>query len=105
MKITLNNNRKKYFERFNKFISLMTISRILRHKLKLHFLKTTPKNPIIKSNNYQIMLAIFIKAIVRCIKLGLKFIFVDETGFQLVNNNYYDWREYKEQVFGGAKNE
>ena len=44
----------------------------------------------------------FIKGILRSIKLGLKFIYIDETGFQLSNNNYYCWRTYKKEVFGNA---
>ena len=114
--IILDFKKKRYQNYFKKYkknikkttkktISIMTISRILRHKLKLHYLKTTPKNPIIKTNNYQFMLAIFIKVIIRSIKLGLKLIFIDETGFQLGNNNYYDWREYDELIFGGAKSD
>ena len=78
----------------------MTISRVLRHKLRYRFLKTTVKNPNLKENNYKFMSAIFIKIILRSIKMGLTFLFIDETGFQLQNNNYYQWRKSDETIIG-----
>ena len=83
----------------------MTISRVLRHKLGYHFLKTTVKNPNLKENNYKFMIAIFIKIILRSIKMGLTFLFIDETGFQLQNNNYYQWRKSDETIISWAKSD
>ena len=105
IKISLKHISVKYKEKFKQEISLMTISRVLRHKLNYHFLKTSIKNPIINNNNYKFMLAIFIKSIFRIIKLGLKLMFIDETGMQLLNNNFYDWRTKEEIITGGAKND
>lgn len=87
--MSLKNIKKLYVIKYNCQISLQTISRVLRHKLKYHYLKTTVKNPLLEENNYKFMLLVFIKIILRSIKMGLKFLFVDETGFQLTNNNYY----------------
>jgi len=78
----------------------MTISKVLRHKLRYRFLKTKVKNPNPKENNYKFMSAIFIKIILRSIKMGLTFLFIDETGFQLQNNNYYQWRKSDETIIG-----
>ena len=69
-------------------MSLMTFSRIMRFHLNKHFLKTTIKNPKLKTNLYRFMNHFFIKGIARSLKLGEKIIFIDENGFQLENNNY-----------------
>lgn len=61
----------------------MTVSKILRHYLNIHYLKIIVKNPILKDKNYQFKLIIFIKVILRSIKLGIKLILLDETGFDL----------------------
>ena len=102
IKISLKNIQKKYFEIYKEKKSLMTFSRILRNKLDYHFIKTTIKNPKLQKNLYKFMAHFFIKGILRCIKLGLKFIFIDESGFQLSNNNYYCWRTYEKEIFGRA---
>lgn len=60
----------------------MTVSRVMRHKLKYHFLKTNVKNPLLKTNNYKFMLLLFIKILLRSVKMGLKLLIFDETGIQ-----------------------
>jgi len=45
---------------------------------------------------------LFIKCISKSINNGLKFIFLDESGFQLENNNYFAWRKKNEDLTGGA---
>lgn len=104
-KISLKNIRKEYKKKVKKDISVMTISRIMRHRLNYHYLKKTVKNPLLLENNYKFMSAIFIKLIFRVIKLGLNIIYIDETGMQLSNNNFYEWRAKEEIIFGGAKTE
>lgn len=54
--------------------------RVMRYKLKYHFLKTNVKNPLLKTNNYKFMLLLFIKVLLRGVKMGLKLLFIDETG-------------------------
>jgi len=105
MKITLKNISKEYKNMHNKSISLMTVSRIMRHHMDIFYLKTVPKNPLLTENNYQFMRAVFIKVILRCVKLGIKFIFIDETGFDLKNNKFYQWREKEELIYAGATKE
>ena len=102
IKISFKNIQKKYFEIYKEKKSLMTFSRILRNRLDYHFIKTTIKNPKLQNKLYKFMAYFFIKGILRSIKLGLKFIYIDGTGFQLSNNNYYCWRTYKKEVFGNA---
>lgn len=102
IKISLHNIQQKYLEIYKEKKSLMTFSRIMKYHLNKHFIKTTVKNPKLNKNLYKFLSHFFIKGIVRSLKLGLKLIFIDETGFQLENNNYYCWRCYKEEIQGGA---
>jgi hypothetical protein len=104
IKINLKNIQTKYNQKYSKKLSLMTFSRILRHHLNYHFLKTGVKNPKLLNNLYRYMRFFFIKGIARAINLGLKLLFVDETGFKLSNNNYYQWRKKEDLIFGGAQN-
>ena len=46
---------------------------------------------------------LFIKGIIRSLFLNLNLIFVDETGFLLENNNYYTWRNSREEIFRDPK--
>ena len=48
------------------------------------------------------MLYVFIKGIVWEIKQGINLLYIDETGLQLSNNNYYVWGDYNEEIRGGA---
>ena len=105
IKINLKNIQIKYLEIYNKKYSLMTFSRILKNHLNLHFLKTTLKNPKLKKNLYKFMTYFFIKGIVRGLSLQFKLLFIDETAYKLVNNNYYNWRKKDEMVIGGAEND
>ena len=103
IKISLKNIQMIYKEKYKTKISLMTISRILRNKMKYKYRKTSIKNPLLNENRYKFMLGIFIKVILRSIRLGIKLLFIDETGVQLENNNYYSWQRDNEIFLGGAK--
>ena len=64
-----------------------------------HYLKTTIKtSQILEKENILIAFA-FIKIITRCIKLGYKIIFVDESGIMNGNNNYRCIRKKDEQIY------
>ena len=49
------------------------------------------------------MSTVFIRCIVRRLSLNLNFIYIDETGFLLENNNYYSWRSPDEEIIDEAK--
>ena len=102
--ITLKQISKQYQIFYGKKISISTISRILKNHLGMRHLKTSLKNPKIEENNYLFMSFVFIRIIFRCLYLNLTFVFLDETGFLLENNNYYTWRNENECVIGGPKN-
>ena len=80
----------------------MTISRILRYHFNIHYMKTKLKNPKLEKIQYLFMKHFFIKGTSRAIEQELKFIFLDDSGFQLENNNYYCWREKNKDITGLA---
>ena len=102
--ITLKQISKQYQIFNGKKISISTISRVLKNHLGMRHLKTSIKNPKIEENNYLFMSFVFIRIFFRSLYLNLNFIFLDETGFLLENNNYYTWRNENECVIGGPKN-
>lgn len=100
---------KKITNKFNEIakekglseIRKSTMHFIMRKKLKYHFCKKTIKNDKIVSNDFIKFSFFFIKVILRSIKLGLKFIFLDESGFFLYNNNFRNWVSKKEEIYFG----
>ena len=98
----MENIKNSYYKIFNKSLSKMTISRILRCRLNIRFMKTIVKNPKLEKKEYIFMKHLFIKCISKSINNGLKFIFLDESGFKLENNNYFAWRKKNEDLTGGA---
>lgn len=103
--ITLKIIKMKYEIIYKEKISLITISRILRFHLGLHYNKTILKNPKLDENNYLLMGYSFIIGIIKAIESKLNIIFIDETGFEIVNNHLYMWRKKGEQITGGPKKE
>lgn len=101
--ITLKYIQQEYELRYHKHLSRMTISRILRKHLNYHFRKTVLKNPKLKTENYIIMSYIFIFGIIKAIENNLDIIFIDESGFELSNNNLYMWRKNDDILVGGPK--
>ena len=78
-KISLKIIQLLYQSKYHKHLSLMTISRILKNHLNMHFRKTVLKNPILNKSNYIIMSYCFIYGIIKALKNKLKLIFLDES--------------------------
>ena len=94
-----------YEKEYHQKINSVSVSRILKNMLDLHYKKTIQKNPKLGEDKYiLITFLFFLKIISRCLKLGLNFIYVDGTGVTLNNNNLKIWRKDKEEVLGGPKN-
>lgn len=100
--ITLKYIKDTYKEFYNKDISLITISRILRFHLGFQYRKTKIKNSKLEDINYIIMSYGFIKGIIKAIDLKFNIIYIDECGFQLENNNLRIWRRPGDEIIGGA---
>lgn len=102
--ISLSYIKNKYKELFNQDISIMTISRVLRFHLGMHYRKTIIKNPKLQKDKYILMSYGFIIGIIRAIESKLNIIFIDECGFQLENSNLKMWRKNGEEILGGPEN-
>lgn len=64
----------------------------MKSHLKYRYLKTTIKNSSLEENKSIFMSFIFIKTFIRTIKIGLKPLYIDESGLMITNNNYRRWR-------------
>ena len=102
-KLTLKAINLKYQNLYNEKISNMTISRVLKNQLNMHYRKTKLKNPKLTEQNYILMTFLYLKLVSETLKLGLNLIFVDETGFYLNNDNLRMWRKNGEEIYGGPK--
>lgn len=92
-------------KKYNITISRTTIHRILRNKLKYRFRKTIVKNKDLDNLKYKIISFIFIKIIIRAMKLNMNFVFIDESNFSLVNNHYKTWKNNDETLHYGPKSQ
>ena len=98
---------KKVQEKYNskaesfelKKISLGLTHTIMRKKLLLKFRKKTVKSKKLIESDYIKYTFFFLKIFCRCIRLGLKFIFIDESGFFLHNNHFRNWVENGEEIY------
>jgi len=90
-------------KKYGKTISKTTINRILRNKLGLRFLKTSPKNDILVSKQSLKQSFFVLKILTRHIKLGGNVVYIDESTFSTVNNNYKIWRLPNSQIYSPIK--
>lgn len=88
-----------YLKEKGKTISKSTVHNIIKNKLGYSFLKTTYKNNFLKTNNAIVLSLIFIKIIIRIIKLGFEIIFLDESKIESINSHYKCWRKKNETIF------
>ena len=98
---------KKVPERYNsiaelnglKKMSLSLVHMIMRKKLLMKFRKKTVKSKKLEELVYIKYIFFFLKIFCRAIRFGLKFIFLDESGFFLHNNHFRNWVENKEEIY------
>ena len=81
-----------------------TVSEIIRNKLGYTFRKSKIKNNKINSKENTLITCSFLKIISRCIYLGFKIIYCDESGFTNKNNNYYSWKKKGEEIYFDYEN-
>ena len=89
--------------KYNISKSKSTIYRLIKNKLRYRYRKTLIKNKSLDELKYKIISFIFIKIIVRAMKLNLNFVFIDESHFSLVNNHYKTWIREGESLHYGPK--
>ena len=76
-----------------------TVCDIIKYKIGFHYRKTTIKNNRINSNKNILIACTFLKIITKCINLGFKLIYCDESGFKNKSNNFYTWKKANEEIF------
>ena len=99
-KITAKFNEIAEKEKLKK-INKSTMQKIFRKKLLMNFRKRTIKNEKLLSSNFIRFSFFFIKVFFRSLNLGLKPIFIDESGFFLKNNNFRTWVFNNENIYYG----
>ena len=97
--ITINSIRRKYKKKTNKVMGRSTIYYIMKNKLNFRYLKTLPKTSKLTEKSSKIRTFVFIKIIARALALKMKVIFLDESNFQLENNNLRVWRHPDETPY------
>ena len=89
----------EYYIKTGNKTNRQTVCDIIKNKLGYTYRKTTVKNNKINNEQNILITCAFLKIITRCIKIGFKLIFCDESGFINKNNNYYTWKKKDEQIF------
>ena len=75
-----------------------TINRIIKYKLGYHYTKTTLKNPKINLIGNKLISFCFIKIITRCIYLGFRIIYIDESNITNKNCNFRCFKKENEKI-------
>ena len=91
-------------QEYNISICKSKVNLILKNRLNYAYRKTAIKNSKIISKESLKMSNIFLKVILRAIKLKYELIYVDESKIQQVNSNLHCWKKSKECIFHKAKN-
>ena len=88
-----------YFEETGDKISKTYIHNLLKNNFHLSYLKSTVKNIKINTPFGVFSALFFIKSVIKCMSLGYKVLFLDETYIQSINNNYRAWHSKKEDLY------
>ena len=94
----------KYKEETGNSVSKTKVNEIIRYKMGFSYLKSTVKTNKIIQNDNILSSFTFIRIISRCLKLGYKIIYLDETGLMSGNNNYRCIRKKYEQIYFNVGN-
>lgn len=97
--INIRNIQRKYKKKTNETIGKTSIYYIMKNKLNYKYLKTVPKTIKLKEKSSKIRTFIFIKIIARALSLKMTIIYLDESNFQLENNNLRVWRKSNETPY------
>ena len=89
---------EEYYNTTGRKTNRQTICNLIRNQLGYSYRKTTVKNGKINDNENILISCSFIKIISKCIFLGFKIIYVDESTISNKNNNYFCWRKKDEEI-------
>lgn len=77
-----------YFEKAGNKTNRTTVNKIIRYKFGYTSRKIVPKNKIIEPERNGLISFAFLKIVVKCVYLGFKLIYVDESIICNKNNNF-----------------
>lgn len=98
-KITCRKLSKSYYDDTGIKFSKDYFNKILKNKFGMSYLKTTIKTTKINNDTGLIAAFYFIKMITKCMILGFRILFLDETSILSTNNNYRGWRKKSEELY------
>ena len=96
--------KNDYYNKYKERLSNKKIYNIIKYKLNYRFKRTSVKNNKLISTRGLLMSFLFYKTVLRGLQIGLDIIYIDESGFQLINNKYSRWRLKEEEYPYGPKN-
>lgn len=88
-----------FFEETGERVSKTYINNILKNNFKLSYLKTPIKTHLINNDVGIFSAFYFIKSIIKCMSLGFKLLFLDESSILSINNNYRAWRSKNDELY------
>ena len=99
MNISCRRLQSKYIEKYKEYISHNTIYKILKNILGYRFKKCTIKKEILLSSEAIKQTYFYLKIFLRGLKLGMDFIYIDESSIYTTNNNYRTWKFPDEEIY------
>lgn len=101
--ISLTKLKELYNERTGDTISSTSLNRRIKNNLNFSYKKIALKPKQLDNRYYKLMSFLFIKIIIRIIKLDLNPIFIDESKFTLKNQNFKTWVNQNDLYHYGNK--
>ena len=94
---------QSYKRKYKVLLSQTTVHRKLRNKLKYSYKKTAIKPIDLNKPLYKKMSFVFLKIILRAVKLNFNIIYIDESNFRIKQPNFKTWIKYGDQANIGSK--
>jgi transposase len=89
--ISLRKLKELYSLNYTKNLSITAINRRIKNNLNFSYKKISVKTKDLEKMNYKRMSFLFIKILLKVLKLNINPIFIDESKFEIKNNNFKTW--------------
>ena len=90
--------KSEYIKKYKDYISHNTIYKIMKNILGYRFVKCCVKTQKLKGTEAIKQTFFYIKILLRALRMGLSFIFIDESSIYTQNNNYKTWKLPEEEI-------
>ena len=98
MNISTRRIKSEYIKKYKDYISHNTIYKIMKNILGYRFVKCCVKTQKLKETEAIKQTFFYIKILLRALRMGLSFIFIDESSIYTQNNNYKTWKLPEEEI-------